>query len=195
MLSTRAAVGSYLRWLGVVFLLAISIVDTRFVYSEAVNPWRVRLCWFGRDHVLCACEGYCRIPNCRRRTYRVCQQIEMRKGGSKIRSVDIGLSGTLWKKQSVTTGTKDIDSIVAGQIRKADWQDRLALAKDSGTSSKRGRPIFFVHGMHSTVRHNVSLEGEIRIQHEKVVRRERTVRESGRTAFPPPILQFLVAPP
>lgn len=50
-------------------------------------------------------------------TYRMSHEVQVWKGGSEIGAVNVGLPRTLWKKESVTTGTEYIYSVVPWQIR------------------------------------------------------------------------------
>jgi hypothetical protein len=80
----------------------------------------------------------------------------MRKGCSKVGTVDISLARALWKEKAVASGTEYIYSIISGQIRKTNGKDRLSLTKNMWAASKRGRSIFLVHGVHAAIRDNVS---------------------------------------
>jgi serine protease inhibitor ecotin len=47
-------------------------------------------------------------------TYRMRHEIQVWKSGSKVRSIDIRLPGTLGEKETVAAGTKDVDGIISG---------------------------------------------------------------------------------
>jgi hypothetical protein len=47
-------------------------------------------------------------------TYRMRHEIQMWKCGSKVRSIDIRLPGTLGEKETVASGTKDVNGIISG---------------------------------------------------------------------------------
>lgn len=87
-----------------------------------------------------------------RETYRMRHEIEMRKGCSKICPINVGLACTFGKKEAVTTGAENINGVVARQIRQAHWQYRLALTEYTGASAEMCVAIFFIHGVHSSVR-------------------------------------------
>jgi hypothetical protein len=82
-------------------------------------------------------------------------EIQMWKSGPKVSSVDIRLPGALGEKETVTAGTKDVDGIISRQIRQANGQYGLALAKNVWTSSKGRRSVFLVHGVHASIRHDI----------------------------------------
>jgi hypothetical protein len=90
-------------------------------------------------------------------TYRVCHEIEVRERCSKVCTIDIGLPRAFRKKQTMATGTKDINGVVSRQIGQAHWQYGLTLTKDTWTAPKVGIAIFFIHGVHSSVGDNVTL--------------------------------------
>mgnify|MGYP006875466479 CR=1 FL=1 len=50
-------------------------------------------------------------------TYWMSNQIKMREGCSKVRSVYVGLSGALWKVETVASRTKYIHCIVSRKVR------------------------------------------------------------------------------
>lgn len=78
-------------------------------------------------------------------------QVQVGKGGAKIGSIDIGLSGALGEEQTVAPRTKDIHGVISRQVRQADRQHGLPLAKYMRTPAKSGSSIFLIHCMHSTV--------------------------------------------
>jgi hypothetical protein len=50
-------------------------------------------------------------------TYRMSHEVQVWKRGSEIGAINVGLPRTLWKKESMTTGTEYIYSVVPWQIR------------------------------------------------------------------------------
>ena len=45
---------------------------------------------------------------------RMCHEIQMRKGGAEVRPIDVGLACGFGEEETVATGTKDVDGVVAG---------------------------------------------------------------------------------
>ena len=80
----------------------------------------------------------------------------MREGRSEVCTINVGLSCALWEEEAVATRTKHIDCVVSGQVGQPNGKDRLALTKDVWASTKRCRPVLFVHGMHSSACDDVS---------------------------------------
>mmetsp|Transcript_31375 Transcript_31375/g.91963 ORF Transcript_31375/g.91963 Transcript_31375/m.91963 type:complete len:332 (+) Transcript_31375:374-1369(+) len=76
---------------------------------------------------------------------------QMGEGRTIIGPVDVGLPGRLGKVQAVTSGTEDVDGVVAGQVGQSDGKDGLALTKDVGTPSEAGGAVLLVHGVHPAV--------------------------------------------
>ena len=85
----------------------------------------------------------------------MCHEIQVRKGGSKISAVNVGLSGALGEEQTVATRAKYIDSVVSRQVGQTHGQYGLSLAKHMGTSAKMGVAILFIHGVHAPVGDNI----------------------------------------
>lgn len=83
-------------------------------------------------------------------------KIQVRKSAPKVSSINICLPSTLWEEKSVAPRTKDVHGIISWQITQANWQDRLTLTKDLRTSSKGGGSVFFVHGVHPSVCHDIT---------------------------------------
>jgi hypothetical protein len=81
----------------------------------------------------------------------------MRKCCAEIGAVDVRLACTFGEKQSVTSWTKYIDSVVSGEIRKSHRKHRLSLTKYTRTSPKGYCSIFLVHRMHTSVGDNISV--------------------------------------
>ena len=79
----------------------------------------------------------------------------MWKRGSKVGPVNVRLPSGFGKEETMTSRTKDIDGIVAGQVRQADGQHRLALTKNVRTTTKMRQPVLFIHGVHTAIGHNV----------------------------------------
>ena len=79
----------------------------------------------------------------------------MWKGGTKVRSVDIRLSGTLGEEQTVTPGAEDVHGIIPRKVAKSHRQHRLTLTENVRTPSKACRTILLVHGMHTPIGNNV----------------------------------------
>jgi hypothetical protein len=141
----------------------------------------------------------CTINN----TYRMRHEIQVWKCRSKIGSIDIGLPCTLWKKETMTTGTKYINGIVSWQIRQSHWQHWLTLTKDLWTSPKRCCTILFIHCVHSSIRHYIPSVNQA-IQHflsqewyrmsVSLVKGRNTVNKQGIWYVPPRIRQSLVVP-
>ena len=103
----------------------------------------------------------------------------MGKGCTKVGAVDIGLSGRLWKEESMTPWTKDIDSVISGQIGQPHGQDWLSLTKDVGAPTEMRQSILFVHGVHATVRNNVPvvLTASTESDNAGINKEQRTERE------------------
>jgi hypothetical protein len=83
-------------------------------------------------------------------------EVQVRKGGAKVCTINICLPCTLWEKQAVAPRAKDIDSIISRQVRQPDRKDRLALAENMRAPPKSCCSILFVHNMHAPVGHNVA---------------------------------------
>lgn len=81
----------------------------------------------------------------------------MRKCRAEIGTVDVRLACTFGEKQSVTSWTKYIDSVVSGEIRKSYRKHGLSLTKYTRASPKGRCSIFLVHRMHTSVGDNISV--------------------------------------
>jgi hypothetical protein len=82
-------------------------------------------------------------------------EVQVGEGRAKVGPVNVGLSCGLGKVQAVTTGAKNVDRVVAGQIGQADGQHRLALTKHVRTAAKMAHAVLFVHGVHTAIGDNV----------------------------------------
>ena len=81
----------------------------------------------------------------------------MRKSGSKVGSINIGLSCAFGEKESVAARTKDVYCVIPRQVRQTHWQYRLALTKDVGAATKVCHAVLFIHGVHTPIRNNVAV--------------------------------------
>jgi hypothetical protein len=100
-------------------------------------------------------------------------EVQVGEGRAKIRAVNIGLSCRLGKVQAVTSRTKHINRVVAGQIGQSDGQHWLTLTKNVGTTTKMAHAVFFVHGVHAPIGDNVPgffffLSLEIEVNEQKL---------------------------
>ena len=112
------------------FAFMKSIVQAALIDSKAINTRNILLRWTSRDN------------------FGVCHEIQVRKCRAKIRSINIRLPCALWEEQSMTTGTKYIDSVIPWHVAQPHRQYRLSLAVHMWTPTKRGTAILLVHGIH-----------------------------------------------
>jgi hypothetical protein len=80
----------------------------------------------------------------------------MRKSRPKVGTINIRLPCTLREKEPMTSWAKYVHCIITRQIRQAYGQNGLPLTKYLWTSPKCCRSIFFKHGMHSPICHNIA---------------------------------------
>lgn len=66
------------------------------------------------EWVCCATQEWVSTARILQCTYWMCHEIEVRKGGAKVGTVNIRLPSTLGEKETVAAGTKNIYSVVAG---------------------------------------------------------------------------------
>mmetsp|Transcript_1846 Transcript_1846/g.4067 ORF Transcript_1846/g.4067 Transcript_1846/m.4067 type:complete len:202 (-) Transcript_1846:208-813(-) len=111
----------------------VAVIEAGTVYAESIHPRHILLRWLGRDNI------------------RVCHEVQVGECGSKVGSINIGLAGRLGEEKAMTAGTKDVDSVVPGQVTQSHREDRLTLAEHMGTPPKGCPPVLLVHCVHATV--------------------------------------------
>mmetsp|Transcript_3663 Transcript_3663/g.7317 ORF Transcript_3663/g.7317 Transcript_3663/m.7317 type:complete len:102 (-) Transcript_3663:926-1231(-) len=75
----------------------------------------------------------------------------MGEGRPKVCPINVSLSGRFWEEESMTSGAKDIHRVIPWQIREADRQNRLSLAKHPRATSKGSSPVLLIHCVHPTI--------------------------------------------
>jgi hypothetical protein len=80
----------------------------------------------------------------------------MREGRTKVGTVNVSLSSAFGEEQAVASWAEYVDGVISRQIGQAHRQDRLTLTKNSWTSPKGRCSIFFIHGVHPSIRNNIA---------------------------------------